>query len=165
MTEEYVYDKRRITMVVVSASLIICAGVVLVLMWPAPTPPIGDVMTDVIVTTDSEVISSKYAELFVGNSINGENMTMLKISVYAYNIYYVNRMVVTLEVADDTFMIAIAVAEMANEANILIGKNNFEGGQTIYTNSLMINQANYVIYIILGTPAVANFHYNVRVGE
>ena len=164
MTEEFVYDKTRIILVIVILSLIVSGGVILVALWPQPTPPIGDVMTNVVISTDADIISDKYADLF-GSSLNAENTTMFKIDVYAFNIYYVSRMTITIEVGEGTSIIAVAVAELANEANILVGKNNFEEDQSIYANSLLINQANYVIYIILDTLIAIDFQYNVRVGE
>ena len=92
-------------------------------------------------------------------------MMMIKLSVYAYDIYYVNRMIFTLSVGDSTPIVAVAIAEMANEANILIGKNNFQPTEYNYANTLMIYPNNYVIYIMLNIENGMDYHYGVVVGE
>jgi len=166
MTEEFIYDRRRITIVVIVASLIVCSGIILVGLWPKPTPPIGDVITDTTVIIDADIIGEKYTELFNG-TIDTNNTMMVKVSVYASTVYYAERLTFTLSVEEGGFtpILALAIVQMANEANILTGKNDFLADQTIYTNTLMITPSNYVIYFILDISEGIEYNYNVRISE
>jgi hypothetical protein len=164
MAEDFIYDRRRIMMVVMVSSLIICSGIVIAGLWPKPVPGIGDVSFDVSVTRDATDISNKYEEIFNG-SIATDNAIMVKINVYAASIYYVDRLTFTLEQDGFSPIIAVAIMEMANEANILSGKNDFTLDHLIYTNMINIVPNNYIIYFMLDISEGSNYHFTVRVGE
>jgi len=164
MTEEFIYDKQRIIIIVMILAIILSSGLIIVAVWPKPPPVINDIQTDFSVITDDNTISEKYTDFFNG-TISTNNSILYKIVIDAQDLYFMERMALTITVDTEAVdIIGVLVTNFFNEASILFGETSIPTVQSTYLRTVLVGPGKYVIYIFLDIFAEDYaFNYNIRV--
>lgn len=165
MTEEYMYDRQRIFIVIFIIAIIISTGLILVAVWPKPPPEINDFQTSCLVLNDIDTISDKYTEIFDG-IVDTNNTVVYKITIYASDFYFVERLSLSLQVSENVNIIGVAMTNFYDESVIIIGQNDIPTTQKIYIRTALVSAGQYIVYFFLDVFE-ENYiiDYNIRISD
>ena len=151
MEEEYVYDRRRIFMVLIIAGIILGSVFIASVAWPRSAPKIEYIQTDSQVINNVDQIEEWYSNLFSGSTIDASNSTLYRIDAIADEIYFMSVLIFTVQVDQDTNMYGIAITQKADESFIYFGQNNIPVEQKLFTRSIQVGAGDYSMFIFLDT--------------